>query len=517
MKTPFTRYYTWFFRLAVYAFAVVGFSYITADPDLWGHIKFGEEIWSLGHIPETDSYSYTAAGHRWINHEWLMEILFFLLYDAFGSGALLLFKLALGLLIVHLLSNHVLKNADLPPPIYALCFFLTIPVLAPAFMTRPHLATLLGTTLMILLLHKTLTKESEDENNNGSWIIWTAPLLFLVWTNAHGGVVAGLGMYCVALGWEALTALRRGDQRWRRLALLILASGAAVMINPYGYKLWLFFMESLGQARAIVEWGPVPLWSLDHWQYKLLALLFAAALAFDKNRRVWEIAIILLALVYGFKHQRHTVLAVIVLAPYLPPRLAAMWRAFGADKFRPINLGPAFHALALILLGAFSLFQLAGAHAQYRSADYRILVDPTVYPTYLAQFMSDNRIDGNLVVPFDWGEYFIWKRPDSKVSIDGRFRTAYPESVIRMNEDFEKGRGDWKRLLEETPADWVVAAKREAVAPRMDKESRWEKIYQDPLAVLYARKTDPPHPALKKFREGRLINSRDPAPYHFPG
>lgn len=517
MNLSFTRYYPWFFRLAVYAFAAGAFSYVTADPDLWGHVKFGEEIWSLGHIPETDSYSYTAAGHRWINHEWLMEILFFLLYDSFGSGALLLFKLALGLLIIHLLSNHVLKRATLPSVIYTLYFLLAIPVLAPAFMTRPHLATLLGTTLMILLLHKTLTKESEDENNTGSWIPWTAPLLFLIWTNAHGGVVAGLGMYSLALGWEGLTALRRGDPRWRRLILLLFASWAAVMINPYGYKLWLFFLESLGQARAIVEWAPVHRWSADHWQYKLLALLFAVSVAFDKNRRVWEIAIILLALIYGFKHQRHTVLAVIVLAPYLPSRLAAMWRAFGANKFRQINFGPAFHYIAAAGLVIFSLFQIFNAHTQYRKNDYRIVVHPTVYPTYLAQFMRDNGIDGNLVVPFDWGEYFIWKRPESKVSIDGRFRTAYPESVIQMNEDFEKGRGDWKRLLDETPADWVVAATREAVAPRMDRESGWEKIYQDPLAILYARKTDPPHPALKNFRDGRLINNRAPAPYHFPG
>ena len=102
-------------------------------------------------------------------------------------------------------------------------------------------------------------------------------------------------------------------------------------------------------------------------------------------------------------------------------------------------------------------------------------------------------------------------------------KEKYNEVYLLRNEevykiyDFEKGRGDWRRLLKETPADWVVAATREAVAPRMDKEPGWEKIYQDPLAALYARKTDPPHPALKKYRAGRLIKNRNPATYHFPG
>jgi hypothetical protein len=36
-----------------------------ADPDLWGHIRFGQLALSLGHAPTHDPYSYSAPGHAW--------------------------------------------------------------------------------------------------------------------------------------------------------------------------------------------------------------------------------------------------------------------------------------------------------------------------------------------------------------------------------------------------------------------------------------------------------------------
>ncbi|MDH3256371.1 MAG: hypothetical protein OEM27_02040, partial [Nitrospinota bacterium] len=61
-------------RILVYTFAFIQFSYVTADPDLWGHIRFGQDIWEQGEVHDTDPFSYTAEGQPWINHEWLMEV-----------------------------------------------------------------------------------------------------------------------------------------------------------------------------------------------------------------------------------------------------------------------------------------------------------------------------------------------------------------------------------------------------------------------------------------------------------
>ena len=40
-------------------------SITVADPDLWGHIKFGQDLWQTGQIIRSDPYSYlTGDGHH---------------------------------------------------------------------------------------------------------------------------------------------------------------------------------------------------------------------------------------------------------------------------------------------------------------------------------------------------------------------------------------------------------------------------------------------------------------------
>ncbi|HAY78968.1 MAG TPA: hypothetical protein DCY79_04105, partial [Planctomycetaceae bacterium] len=45
-----------------------------ADVDLWGHVQYGRDLLRDG-LPATTTYSFTAEGYRWINHENLSEIL----------------------------------------------------------------------------------------------------------------------------------------------------------------------------------------------------------------------------------------------------------------------------------------------------------------------------------------------------------------------------------------------------------------------------------------------------------
>ena len=46
------------------------------DPDLWWHIKVGEDILATHQWPTSDSYSFTAAGQSWMADQWLGDVLF---------------------------------------------------------------------------------------------------------------------------------------------------------------------------------------------------------------------------------------------------------------------------------------------------------------------------------------------------------------------------------------------------------------------------------------------------------
>ena len=56
-------------RVAVWCAFLVVLSFTSADPDLWGHVRFGMDILRDGHTRHIDTYSF-ASDRPWVNHEW---------------------------------------------------------------------------------------------------------------------------------------------------------------------------------------------------------------------------------------------------------------------------------------------------------------------------------------------------------------------------------------------------------------------------------------------------------------
>ena len=78
-------------RSAVLLLVVAVSLYISAravaDPDLWGHVRFGQDILAGRGLHAADPYSYLAAGQPWINHEWACEAVFAAVFNAAGRAA----------------------------------------------------------------------------------------------------------------------------------------------------------------------------------------------------------------------------------------------------------------------------------------------------------------------------------------------------------------------------------------------------------------------------------------------
>ncbi len=88
-----------------------------ADPDLWGRLAIGRMIWeSHGQIlPFLDTYSYTAYGARWIDHEWGASVFLYGLWQSLGPTSLLLAKFVFFALTagLNLWTASVVANAYL--------------------------------------------------------------------------------------------------------------------------------------------------------------------------------------------------------------------------------------------------------------------------------------------------------------------------------------------------------------------------------------------------------------------
>ncbi len=487
----------------VYVFAFKEFSYLTADPDLWGHILFGKEIWESGSIPNTDFYSFTANGEQWINHEWLTEVIFYLIYANLGSSGLLAFKMMLGWTIIFILSQSG-PHRETPYP-FAISSIIIIPVMSPGFMVRPQLATFLFAATLIFILKRFIEEKGR--------CIFLIPVIFLLWVNCHGGVIAGLGI----LGTVAIVqwlSKQGKSHSWKPLAFVFAGSCLVVLVNPYGIELWTFFIKSLSLPRKINEWGAIPLFDSDHLTFKVLAMMFLISLLVNKKKQLWEVGIITISILFAFKSQRHTVLAAIISAPYFADFLATTVNNSLIKKNLEILSIP-FKKISQFALGLFIVFQIGFTSYSYAQNNFQIVVEPNMYPVYLAQFLEDNNINGNIISPFDWGEYLIWKRPKSKVAIDGRFRTVYPELIIRQAWNFWEREKDWKEILKKSD---IAVVKTTGLSDTGFKDlSNWKKVYQDLICMVYLKQNKHNDSIIKKFEKKKLINRSVQPSYKFPG
>ncbi len=116
------------------------FSYPEVDNDLWGHLFFGREILQNGALPSQNLYSYTAPNHTWINHEWLAEVIFYGIFELFGSPGLLLFKLILGGGVIWIL-DRLIRRRNVSFLVRALTLVWVMAILSPGFNIRPQIFT----------------------------------------------------------------------------------------------------------------------------------------------------------------------------------------------------------------------------------------------------------------------------------------------------------------------------------------------------------------------------------------
>ena len=498
-------------RFLPFAFAIYFFSFVSADPDLWGHIKFGEEIWKNKALSTTDPYSFTAHGDPWTNHEWLAEVTFYLTYQSLGDAGFLLGKLIIGLFIVALLwklcsfqKNVVLVTTGI--------LILAIIVISPAFMIRPQVFSLLSFTVFAFLLYLYLQKGKD-------WL-FILPLVMALWVNLHGGFLIGWVILLVGAG--SMTVLHfvtasGNSGRIKTLWLWTILTSLATFLNPYGYKLHLFLLNTLSVPRQISEWAPVTLFDLSFLHFKLLALLFLIIVLSRKPKwdETWQIVTVGITLAAAVLHRRHMPFFAIMACPYLSGRMSALVEKFTSRHEKLILTKSSVNLLALFitLLAGYHIY---GGIRPYIATKCRIVVDPSEYPVGAVKFLSINDVQGNLLLPFDWGEYAIWHLyPACRVSIDGRFRTVYPESVIKDHFVSNDDPSGWKQLLKNHPADVLLVNQIPFFQQMIQKKGPWTYVYSDPTSILFLRNNHNNTSALENFKTGKFEYPDKTDPY-FP-
>jgi hypothetical protein len=455
------------------------------DPDLWGHVLFGGDLFRTGRIVRPDPYSYLSGSVPWINHEWLAEALFYGAYRAAGASGLVLLKMAVGLTTMGLLLAHLLRRgvSTLHAVVVLLLAFTLVTVGTSTI--RPQIFTFLGLVLLLLAV-------DAADHDRPRWL-WGVPLVMAAWVNLHGGFLAGIALLLLWGAAHAVLAAKRrragAPARSPGLAavgLTVLGGVLATFANPFGVRLWTFLLETATVARPeITEWAQTALATWEGACY--IVLLAGCAYAMVVRGRPPDPPGLAVFVVLAFGAL--TAIRHLPLFGLAAPILAA--DALGALSSRRAPAGPGRRRLGpapLLLLLVAGLVALAVPWLR----GPRIEAGAMEFPARAVGVLRGSGVSGNLAIHFDWGEYAIWHlAPEVRVSVDGRRETVYDEETHAANIQFIFGVGDWDRLLDDHPTDLALVPRHLPVYNLLLLKPGWSSAYEDSVASIFTRDGSP--------------------------
>ncbi|MES1209718.1 MAG: hypothetical protein ABUS79_27610, partial [Pseudomonadota bacterium] len=235
-----------------------------AQNDTFWNLRDGMNVLRTGQLPRVDAYSFTALGAPYTDHEWLSQVFLAVGHRVAGMPGVELVAAAAVLgalaLVYRLTIGPLLTRFVLLAP--------ALSVASCVWVLRPQVFSLLAVAALVWLIVR----------ERWRWL----PPLFLLWANAHGGVVLG-GLTLAAAAVVALVRWRlRGDaadaRRVRALALAVPLSALATLCTPLGARLVPYIVLTARRSRAIEisEWAatlPVDALGVAFW---IVALAFAA-------------------------------------------------------------------------------------------------------------------------------------------------------------------------------------------------------------------------------------------------
>lgn len=470
--------------------ALFAAAHTIADPDLWGHVLFGDLIATSGGVPRSDPFSYLSAPGSWVNHEWLAELIFGFAWSSFGTAGLVGLKVLVSLTIVLLAYLHLARRGLDPLRAGVVVVWLVALVRIGIATVRPHLFTYLLFFLVLLVLEAA-------ERGRRRWL-WSLPLLFALWANLHGGFLAGLGVLAVwtaaRLAFELVGRRREGSPGpevaagpppWPWCVGALAAATAATLINPYGPELLGFLFRTATIPRPeITEWQPLELYSFPGlWYLGFTLLLGVALLRSPRARRPGGLAVLAISALLPLLAIRHLPLFALAGVAIGAEQLAgAFARGEARVRVAPRRVGPR-RAIAVVVAGAG--FSLAAAAAPRFGC---IELEEEYYPVDAVRLLRASGARGNLAAMFNWGEYAIWHlSPRFSVAMDGRRETVYSDSIYQEHLRFVKGIDEWDDLLTRRPTDVALVERGGPTHNLLELNPGWVAIGADSAGSLFAR------------------------------
>ncbi len=470
--------------------------------DFWAHAAIGRWIESNG-VPHQTLFLWSAR-QDWIAHSWLSQLWFYFLLKwggpLWGPVWALFFAGAMTALTIAVLWRAWTLRGRvtiLTPLFFALAIWCGSPRSRP----RPELwSGLFFALLLAYLLHFQEIRKVTPRT------LIALVLMFVLWTNFHGGVAAGLLLIAITAFVDVLQERREtGNWKYSPLISLLLCCVLAVCVNPFGlHYFWALLPVSGEMFKYIDEWKPVwkaPVMDPVFTMTGALLAMFALLAWLNNEKRRWAQGVwILVWALLLLSARRHMWMWTLVSLAVLAANSSGVdskvfWSAFRGR--RKMGAAPTLQIILIarvamvIFLAVVIVLQTPSAIRESWPPKARAHNFPEAAARRFAQVAKGRRVFND----YEFSSYLQWRcagQPPLYIDL----LNAYPDRLLTE---------DYFNILKATPAGRTLLrdlkinavflrphAKKDGMAKLaayLDKQRQWHRVYQGPDGTIWLKNT----------------------------
>jgi hypothetical protein len=500
--------------------------------DLWGHLAYGRWIVEHRAVPSTEPLMPLCRTVPFVDFSWLSEVIGYATYRWNGPEALQLLYAGCVTTCAGLLAWGVWwkTRSNLAAALgAALYLWVDWKQLA---IVRPQLAGCIC-FMLLLVLARTIRRVALPiprlhVGKNGGYEITAClveskfpfPLtslavviLFAAWANLHGSFLVGLALLAATVCGRVSDVLRRtgrlrvvcDDRAARRGVVLLVIAMAAVLLNPYGWRIYSAAWQLAGNSNLadLVEWRPLGLWMSQ--AHAALAVSIGLLAVYSLTPRRISIAEPLLLV--GFGAAAVTASRMIVwwgpIAAYYAalhaaaiakrrpgtifaraPRLKRVY-AVCTTRMVPTSLPVVVIMCAVFLTPVFTHDCLGRALGFYRDRSFSAQT-----PVAAAEYLVENPPRGQIFNTLEWGDYLLWAGPARLDVFVASHVHLIPRSVWQDYMRIITLDDGWQKVLERYRINTAIVDddQHAALADALREDPAWSVAYEDAQGLIFVRR-----------------------------
>ena len=435
--------------------------------DGWMALVSGREVAQHG-LPSHDMLTVWAHGHRWVDQQWLAQLVFYGLARAGGFKLALLVHAALGvggLALAAAAGRHLGGSARAAT-------WVLMPALVAYY---PEASVLRPQSFAYPLFAGVLWLLAADSRSPSRRVFATFPLLAL-WANLHGSVLLGAGLVSLAGLVDLGQGLRSRPRRFSsRGAVLVLGPWPCLLVSPYALLLPAYYQKVLvgsDFSRFVSEWAPTTLTRSTAAVYLLvLAGLWLIGRAGARITTFEKLAFVAMSVV-AFQAVRNTAWLGLTALVVLPVLVDALRRPGGEP--RRLN-----RLLASAMLGVV-LLAVAGVSVKPQS-----WFTGGFPPAAAAAAARAAGPHGKVIASSPYADWLLWSEPrlSGRVAFDARYELLTKNQLSALGA-FEARVGDWMKTTHGYAAVALGARDDRALAAALLASQKARVAYRDADVVV---------------------------------